>query len=239
MRKIGKYERIDPKLLAKMQKKQESPLLKSYLLSLLSVVLCCTMFMSTTFAWFTSDVTSAGNEILVGKLEVALGVNADGTDSFANIAANNAPIFDKTIRWEPGHTEYRYFQLMNMGDLAFNYKLYGMIAENTAVTAANTIDPQTLAMQFDVYIKEADAPIPPATELSGFVRVGTLKDILFDGQNIITGSMNADDHAPRYFAMALQMKEDADPASMGNALTGIHIKLVAAQKAAGIVAPEP
>ena len=38
--------------------------------SIISMLLCCTMFMGTTYAWFTDSVTSADNKISSGTLEV-------------------------------------------------------------------------------------------------------------------------------------------------------------------------
>ena len=46
--KRGKFERTEPK----QQKKANAGLLQTYVFSVLSLVLCCAMFLSTTFAWF-------------------------------------------------------------------------------------------------------------------------------------------------------------------------------------------
>ena len=45
---------------------------RALLTSIVSLVLCCTMLIGTTFAWFTDTVTSAGNKIQAGNLDVAL-----------------------------------------------------------------------------------------------------------------------------------------------------------------------
>ena len=47
-------------------------LLRTYLTSLLCMMLCVTMLLGTTYAWFTSEVTTAGNEIQVGTMRVDL-----------------------------------------------------------------------------------------------------------------------------------------------------------------------
>ena len=45
---------------------------RSLLLSALSLVLCLSMLVGTTFAWFTDSVTSGKNRIVAGNLDVEL-----------------------------------------------------------------------------------------------------------------------------------------------------------------------
>ena len=45
---------------------------KALVLSLLSLLLCCSMLVGTTFAWFTDSVTSANNIIKSGNLDITL-----------------------------------------------------------------------------------------------------------------------------------------------------------------------
>ena len=40
--------------------------------SVLALVLCFTMLLGTTFAWFTDSATSKGNTIKTGKLDIQL-----------------------------------------------------------------------------------------------------------------------------------------------------------------------
>ena len=49
---------------------------RTLILSLASLVLCFTMLLGTTFAWFTDSVTSTGNKIASGTLKVDLEVLA-------------------------------------------------------------------------------------------------------------------------------------------------------------------
>ena len=93
--KRGKFERTEPK----QQKKANAGLLQTYVFSVLSLVLCCAMFLITTFAWFTVEVENQGNEVYVGKLAVDL------LDSMGNSLQGAEPVFDGNIKWEPGTTE--------------------------------------------------------------------------------------------------------------------------------------
>ena len=45
---------------------------RALLTSVLSLVLCLSMLIGTTFAWFTDSVTSSNNIIKSGRLDVAL-----------------------------------------------------------------------------------------------------------------------------------------------------------------------
>ncbi len=45
---------------------------RALLASVLSVVLCCAMLIGSTFAWFTDSVTSSGNKIQAGNLNIDL-----------------------------------------------------------------------------------------------------------------------------------------------------------------------
>ena len=116
----------------------KSPLLQTYFTSLLSLVLCVTMFLGTSYAWFTSEVNNSGNEIYVGTLKVGLfkevpygsetptlvdlADNATVTDP-ATGAESSPKLFDSGIRWEPGYTALETIQIVNQGDLAFKYVL--------------------------------------------------------------------------------------------------------------------
>ena len=45
---------------------------KSFLTSLTALILCFVMLLGTTFAWFTDSVTSTGNKIVAGDLDIEL-----------------------------------------------------------------------------------------------------------------------------------------------------------------------
>ena len=101
---------------------------KALLTSILSLMLCFSMLIGTTFAWFTDTVTSAGNIIKTGKLDVALHW-ADGTtavpDADADAGwtdASSGPIFNYD-NWEPGYVQVRHIRIANKGTLAFKYNV--------------------------------------------------------------------------------------------------------------------
>lgn len=93
---------------------------RALLMSVLSLVLCVSMLVGTTFAWFTDSVTSARNTIQSGNLDVELKY-WDG-DSYEDVTASTK-LFDDAALWEPGYTEVTYLQVKNAGSLALKYQL--------------------------------------------------------------------------------------------------------------------
>ena len=98
---------------------------RALLLSALSLLMCVSMLIGSTFAWFTDSVTSGSNIIKSGNLIVDL-VDADGVslegetlefvDENGNVLSN--------ILWEPGCTytlEKVYVE--NKGNLALKYEI--------------------------------------------------------------------------------------------------------------------
>ena len=98
---------------------------RALLLSALSLLMCVSMLIGTTFAWFTDSVTSAGNIIQSGTLDVDL------VDEQNNSMAGKVIKFDalddraqNEILWEPGctyNTEPVY--VVNKGNLALKYRI--------------------------------------------------------------------------------------------------------------------
>ena len=93
-------------------------------LSVLSMFLCLTMFMGTTFAWFTDEVTSGTNTIVAGNLDVELYHNNKNTTTDEKVDGNTKlfQLSDKQL-WEPGAVVYENLTVANEGNLALKYKL--------------------------------------------------------------------------------------------------------------------
>ncbi len=98
---------------------------RALLMSALALVMCVSMLIGSTFAWFTDSVTSGGNTIQSGTLKVDL-VNAAG-ESLAGkqltfkTADNRA---QDQILWEPGCTyEIDPVFVKNNGNLALKYQI--------------------------------------------------------------------------------------------------------------------
>lgn len=86
--------------------------------SVLVLVLCCSMLVGTTFAWFTDEVSSASNVIKTGNLDIAVEYTLDGENW--NDLDGATDLFQKGL-WEPGHTEVVALKVSNEGTLNLNY----------------------------------------------------------------------------------------------------------------------
>ena len=91
---------------------------RALLLSALSLLVCVSMFVGSTFAWFTDSVTSANNVIKSGNLDIEVQYTLDGENW--NDLAGAKDLFQKDL-WEPGHTEVVTLKIENKGSLALKY----------------------------------------------------------------------------------------------------------------------
>ena len=94
--------------------------------SIISLLLCVSMLVGTTFAWFTDSVTSGVNTIASGNLDVELyhGKDANPVDKvksdtllFTDVGGNVIDL------WEPGVVAFTNLKVANEGTLALKYQL--------------------------------------------------------------------------------------------------------------------
>ena len=187
---------------------------RALLSSVMALFLCFAMLIGTTYAWFTDEVTSEGNIIQTGSLDVGFEW-ADGKEDPATATwtdASKGAIFDYA-NWEPGYAVARHLKVTNEGTLALNYRM--RIVANGIVSK--------LADVIDVYVI-AD-PDAAATKdlLTDNNKIGTLTQVLLasgannavndadkgvDISKIIKGSLKVDDDADIY-TIVLKMNEKA------------------------------
>ncbi len=101
--------------------------------SVIALILCLSMLVGTTFAWFTDSVVSGKNHIVAGNLDIELEYLVDGdwvaVDESTNIFGNSL--------WEPGHTEVVALRVANVGSLALKYQMgINVIEEITSINVA-------------------------------------------------------------------------------------------------------
>ena len=141
--------------------------------SVISLLLCVSMLLGTTLAWFTDSVSSTGNIIKTGKLDVTMEYTGDLTGAWED--ASDAAIFAGNL-WEPGYSDMKFIRISNVGNLAFQYQLHILPAVKAADGAVD------LADVIDVYIGEVDgnftAPTAFATDMAGMSKLGTLAELM-------------------------------------------------------------
>ena len=120
---------------------------RSLLASVLALVMCVSMLVGTTFAWFTDTASTGVNKIQAGTLDVQLldeqGNTLEGQTLSWKKAAGHE---NEAVLWEPGCTyELQPIVIKNAGNLALKYKIVisgiqGDAALNNAIewTITNT-----------------------------------------------------------------------------------------------------
>ena len=92
---------------------------RSLVASVLALVMCVTMLVGTTFAWFTDTASTGVNKIQAGTLKMKVEYSKDMAE-WKEVSADKAA-FDNDALWEPGRTEVVYFRVSNVGKLALRY----------------------------------------------------------------------------------------------------------------------
>ena len=104
---------------------------RALILSLLSMLLCVSMLIGSTYAWFTDTANTAVNKIQAGTLDVALEmkdnagnwVTAEGK-TLQFLVGGQIPAEGTQILWEPGCTySLPELRVVNKGNLALKYKV--------------------------------------------------------------------------------------------------------------------
>ena len=105
---------------------------QALLLSVMSLILCVSMLVGTTFAWFTDSVSTGKNTIAAGNLDVELMYKLDLADGWKTVSSDTE-LFDDNALWEPGYTQVVYLKVVNAGSLALKYQIgMNILTETTA-----------------------------------------------------------------------------------------------------------
>ena len=111
---------------------------RALLLSALSLLMCVSMLIGSTFAWFTDSVTSGNNKIVAGNLDVAL-YHTNGTDTDEEVT-DTTKLFDEVALWEPGAMVWEKLTVRNLGSLALKYTLSVNVSDVSVVNGKSLAD---------------------------------------------------------------------------------------------------
>ena len=195
---------------------------RSLIASLLVLCLCLSSLIGTTFAWFTDSVTSSGNIIKSGTLDVSM-LWADGTKSVpADKAgwtdASTGAIFNND-KWEPGYTEAKHVKISNDGTLALKYAIRFMPDGEVS----------KLADVIDVYYADPAIQVTERTALTEDMKIGTLAEVIDGMGATATGSLKATES--HTVTLVLKMRETADNEYQDKSIgSKFSIQLVATQE---------
>ncbi|MBO5897946.1 MAG: hypothetical protein J6R04_02935 [Clostridia bacterium] len=198
---------------------------KAFWTSAVALLLCFSMLLGSTFAWFTDSANSNGNIVQSGNLDVEMYWSEEllAVDESGWQNAESGPIFTYD-NWEPGYTDVKYIKVKNNGNLSFKWRL---VIE--AMGAVNE-----LADVIEVYyVNPVTAEI---TSLTDRTSVGVLSSVIEDHTYtegvLYPAGETATDHpvGETVLAVALHMQEKANNDYMGKSIgDGFTVRLVATQ----------
>ena len=199
---------------------------RAILMGIISMFLCISTFVGTTFAWFSDSVTSNKNQIVAGNLDVELSywTKANKWES----VNGKSDVFDPNAYWEPCRTEVVYLQISNECSLAMKYRFtIDIFGETLGRTVGSNADNIRLSdyLQFGfVQGVEVGDLETRAAALAAVETQWSLQEALKHqhGQGMLTGQMEKGAQ-PKIFAVVLWM-----PTTVGNEANcdGVHIPSV-------------
>ena len=180
---------------------------RALLVSAMAMVICFTMLLGTTFAWFTDNDEVANNVIAAGTLEVKLTANA--------VSLNNV---------EPGYVHVQSVNIENAGSLDFNYKLVlNRTAAGTAKDLADVIEVY--------YFTGVVTPTRAQLVNTSAAYLGTLSSLV-DGTDDFFGARSLNDGTNEDITLVYVVPGESVGNEYQEASAGTFtIKVLAAQKA--------
>ena len=200
----------------------------SLISSVMALLLCFAMLLGTTYAWFTDQVTSAGNTIESGSLKIDL-LHKTGDNEWTSVKEKPGHKIFEYKHWEPGFTAVETLKVVNLGTLALRYQLSLVVQINSAELGENG---ENLADVIDVYVGEGTAD-NWATIKDTWTHKGTLTEVINNPADFFSGMLepmseeNTDDEAT--LTVALHMQESAGNEYQNLSVGTINVNLIATQ----------
>ena len=199
---------------------------KALIASVLMLALCFSMLVGTTFAWFTDSVSSSGNKIVAGTLDIDL-VDKNGNTLAGEMiewAAKDGRAQNE-IYWEPGCTyETEEFYIVNKGNLNLKFK-FDVTGIDGDAKLLEVVDFECLADASWFEFNVGGYGITPAAGTTFDILKGyeMSEDIVYDEYKIAPGQKVGP------FSLSGHMDELAGNEYMGLTIEGIAVSLIATQ----------
>ena len=127
---------------------------RALLTSALALLMCVTMLVGATFAWFTDTASTEVNKIQAGNLDLEVQYRTTANGDWKTLD-NATDLFGaEGTLFEPGHTRVVELKIKNAGNLALKYKIGMNVISETAGTNKDG-KPYKLSN----YLKVATSPI--------------------------------------------------------------------------------
>ncbi len=191
------------------------------LMSGLALLLCVSMLIGSTYAWFTDSVTSTGNKIQSGTLKLDLEVL--GENGWVSIKEDKTALFNYD-KWEPGYVDVQLLKVENEGSLALKW-VAKFVSEQELSVLADVID--VYVLPYGVLADDSTVAFPAGRDLTGYTKVGTVKEFVNTIRETTHGTLLAGEAA--YLGFALKMREDAGNTYQDKTLGAFDIRILATQ----------
>ena len=140
--------------------------------SFLCILLCISMLLGSTYAWFTDRVSTKNNIITSGNLDLEMYWTDDpSTGVWNNVEEDAFNTIFSYDNWEPGYTDVKYIKLVNKGDLALNYDL--------SIEAQGAVG--KLAEVINVYFAVNEDKLNLRSDLDRLSCIGLLSNVMNGG----------------------------------------------------------
>ena len=178
---------------------------RALLTSIVALVMCFTMLVGTTFAWFTDSVTSENNVIKSGNLDITL----EYYNGTSWVDVKDADDILAGDLWEPGYVDVAYLRIKNAGSLALKYQLgVNIVSETDGKTPAGETITLSDYIYFDV-IEGVNGQTSAYASREAALAVTTETTIISEGYTKASSLEAGSDYT--YLAMVVYM-----PVSVGN-----------------------
>lgn len=139
---------------------------RALLMSGLALLMCVSMLIGSTFAWFTDSVTSGINKIVAGNLDVEL-YHSDKAATDEQVG-DTTKLFDDVTLWEPGAMVWEKLTVKNLGSLALKYTLAVNVSDVSVVNGKSLADVLKVAVM-DVQPTRENIVTAEKKDLESFV----------------------------------------------------------------------
>ena len=150
--------------------------------SIISLLLCVSMLVGTTFAWFTDEVKSGMNTIAAGNLDIKLLANSAEVDNSTKLF-NLKDANGNDTWWEPGMVVYENLQVVNAGSLALEYQMtLNFGNENATSDGGNKLSEVLKVAILDRTIDKGTMTRADVLQLANAAHATALSDFILSGE---------------------------------------------------------
>jgi predicted ribosomally synthesized peptide with SipW-like signal peptide len=236
------------------EKTKRKSFLAEILVGALAIVVCLSMLTITTFAWFTDEVTSNGNRIVAGNLDLVVEVATvtpaeDESGTFSTVyseVTDETEFFADDAQFEPGAVFSVFLRVRNNGSLALKYKLNlsfteksGLNQANESYKLSNFLDFVVLQETEEIIGEQVFAPFaqrPDSTdEITGGMQLGESSGTMFYIEDKLLTPVSyaeTDADSSDYYTLVIYMPEEVDNAANPLEAAEISVDLFAESKQA-------